>query len=131
MGSTMKIVHLSAFLLFGACIQQATAREPLPHWSTQDGGWRNDKTAPNCQRCTKLFDSCLRWGLSRHHCRSCGLVICRNCTGGYCPVDGYWISKRVCNVCFDKWEGSSNRNAKVDESIGVNLLRRRRCLASP
>lgn len=43
-----------------------------------DESWVDDSEAPNCMRCSKTFTFFVR----RHHCRECGYVICKECSGG-------------------------------------------------
>jgi hypothetical protein len=78
--------------------------------------WIEDKAAPYCMLCKQVeFWRTGPASWTRHHCRSCGWVVCLNC----CPADqtallGRWVSstaghpikegappkaKRVCNSC--------------------------------
>ena len=67
----------------------------------QKASWIDDKNAPNCMHCGKLFTLLRR----RHHCRKCGACLCNNCAPGNnvrpVPENGYTTSVRVCLRCFN------------------------------
>lgn len=62
-------------------------------------GWVLDNQTSNCMRCNKAFGLFNR----RHHCRSCGYLICKPC-GAYKKSIATLQSKesRVCNECHSK-----------------------------
>lgn len=45
-------------------------------------------------------------GLRRHHCRSCGLVVCSRCSSRQLPVPREQLFEpvRVCDTCYIKLE---------------------------
>ena len=60
--------------------------------------WIADDEATMCMMadCTKRFNVVNR----RHHCRKCGYIICKGCSGfALLPLDGYDLS-RVCSHCY-------------------------------
>ena len=67
------------------------------------GGQEVTKWIPNdkshlCQVCGKKWRKLTR---RRHHCRSCGLMICQACSPYKDYVTGYQDQKvRVCNICM-------------------------------
>jgi hypothetical protein len=56
--------------------------------------WVNDLAAPLCHACRKSFSFWTR----RHHCRSCGVVVCGSCSSRRLPCVGGGRA-RVCNDC--------------------------------
>jgi FYVE zinc finger len=66
---------------------------------TLDKKWVHDKDAPNCYCCRVKFSTIVR----RHHCRSCGEVLCSKCSSKKIKLpDSNWDSKtRVCDRCYD------------------------------
>jgi len=62
--------------------------------------WVPDAQAINCACCNNLF----RFGVrNKHHCRSCGNVICGPCSRGRMIVPAVSPSpERVCNKCMKK-----------------------------
>lgn len=68
----------------------AFAPETVPQIVDKDK-WVRDSEAPRCMVCSQLFTFTFR----RHHCRSCGKVVCKKCSSRK-----LW-SFRVCDVCFD------------------------------
>lgn len=61
--------------------------------------WIPDARVTMCMLCTCEFSVAWR----RHHCRSCGRVICSSCSDNKAPLE-YLRNKpaRVCNECFQK-----------------------------
>jgi len=57
--------------------------------------WQPDASQPSCRLCSKPFTLLRR----RHHCRSCGQVVCDSCSTGRRPVPGSPTPKRVCDNC--------------------------------
>jgi len=80
------------------CIEALTNKSPL---------WQKDKPHKICQECDKPFGSFLRIGRSRHHCRICGHVICKDCSTGRKQMlvksclggTSKKKSVRICNSC--------------------------------
>lgn len=64
-------------------------------------GWILDNQTPSCMRCTKGFNL-LKW---KHHCRSCGYVICQACGDKKLNFDVFAEEapggSRVCSSCYD------------------------------
>lgn len=72
--------------------------------------WVPDRNVTRCQNdaCNALFTFTRR----RHHCRTCGRALCRNCLGR-APVNygyrrrghtGDWHQERVCVTCFPRYK---------------------------
>lgn len=61
--------------------------------------WIPDARVTMCMLCTCEFSVAWR----RHHCRSCGRVVCSSCSDNKAPLE-YLRNKpaRVCNECFQK-----------------------------
>jgi len=59
--------------------------------------WIPDEVATQCMRCDAEFGYIVR----KHHCRSCGAVVCKSCSAYTAIVAGVDKQKevRVCNVC--------------------------------
>lgn len=59
--------------------------------------WIPDDQAPNCMSCNAKFTFMNR----RHHCRSCGDCICKNCFKMRIPIPGLGdIPQNVCTRCY-------------------------------
>lgn len=56
--------------------------------------WVRDASAPLCEKCRRPFSFFTR----RHHCRSCGVVVCGACSSHRLPCVGGGDA-RVCNDC--------------------------------
>ena len=89
--------------------------------------WIPDKAAHKCMRCFKNFTPTKR----RHHCRKCGLLVCRSCSKHRAVIEHIHPSKklRICRVC--------NSRNKIDEmsrlrgdSTGLESLENERVAAS-
>ncbi|XP_073994851.1 FYVE, RhoGEF and PH domain-containing protein 6-like isoform X3 [Rhodnius prolixus] len=60
--------------------------------------WIQDKRTTMCQICTAEFTMTFR----RHHCRSCGKVVCSKCSSNKAPLAYIQFRcARVCKQCFD------------------------------
>lgn len=60
--------------------------------------WIQDKRTTMCQICTAEFTMTFR----RHHCRSCGKVVCSKCSSNKAPLAYLQFRcERVCKQCFD------------------------------
>lgn len=66
--------------------------------------WVPDERAANCTGCGKEFRAFVR----KHHCRSCGNIFCRGCSGLRIPLhmdhykEGQEKEKRVCAECYTR-----------------------------
>ena len=62
--------------------------------------WVPDTAHSSCMLCRRTFT----WRLRRHHCRSCGKLVCGTCApaGNSKPIQsmGYFEPVRHCKVCF-------------------------------
>jgi hypothetical protein len=61
---------------------------------TFDGDWVDDKAVTACTLCACKFTLINR----RHHCRSCGTIICSKCSTNRLVFEG--ILKRACDKCY-------------------------------
>ncbi len=70
--------------------------------------WVPDRRVTMCQKCAVEFTVLVR----RHHCRSCGQVICSSCSSNKAPLRYLeFNSARVCDSCFEALErGKSGFN---------------------
>jgi hypothetical protein len=60
--------------------------------------WVLDENAPRCMQCGAIFTLLLR----RHHCRICGIVVCRHCCVERVQIPGTLVHKRACVACTEK-----------------------------
>ncbi|KAL6061046.1 Lateral signaling target protein 2 [Balamuthia mandrillaris] len=77
--------------------QEVLARRP---------DWVPDSKAPHCMACSAKFVPVFR---RRHHCRSCGRVLCKQCCSNWkvLPELGYFATPvRSCNDCHRQREGT-------------------------
>lgn len=77
------------------------AREIL---ETEPPKWLPDSAASACMLCSVRFHPIM---CSRHHCRYCGGIFCRDCSKGRSLVPAkFRVSdpQRVCDVCFVRLE---------------------------
>lgn len=83
--------------------------------------WIKDQEVENCMNCRQLFSIMKR----RHHCRSCGCVVCSNCSPTRKPVYGLVGLQRVCTECLsngvwiDPVEKAKQTKPPVD---GIGLI---------
>jgi hypothetical protein len=64
--------------------------------------WIPDDQAPNCMACSAKFSMLNR----RHHCRSCGDCICKNCFRFKVAIPGLDVGpKTVCTRCYERISG--------------------------
>ena len=88
--------------------------------------WVPDYKYKNCMICQKRFTMFFR----RHHCRRCGVLVCRNCA----PKDnmksiqeyGYERPVRHCKLCYKSpkiktWKQQMNANASSSLSSSSSL----------
>lgn len=76
--------------------------------------WISDHNAINCMCCSKKFTVINR----RHHCRSCGRVICTDCSRGrfFLPNIGK-EPQRVCDVCLVKLQENDEKLVAGDREV--------------
>ena len=57
-----------------------------------------------CCVCVCVKVCCADWLLCQHHCRNCGQVVCKRCSGkkAVIPNFGYDDEVRVCDMCYTK-----------------------------
>jgi growth factor-regulated tyrosine kinase substrate len=60
----------------------------------------------------------------RHHCRSCGFVVCHDCSSGLAilPNLGYTKPVRICDVCFENVKNSriiAHRGEDEKKTVGM------------
>eukprot|EP00930_Biecheleria_cincta_P030402 TRINITY_DN21060_c0_g1_i1.p1 TRINITY_DN21060_c0_g1~~TRINITY_DN21060_c0_g1_i1.p1 ORF type:complete len:335 (+),score=59.46 TRINITY_DN21060_c0_g1_i1:25-1005(+) len=59
--------------------------------------WIPDDEVSQCPLCSRIFNPV---GIRKHHCRACGRVVCKNCSGNQALVQGYGQEmQRVCDDC--------------------------------
>ena len=62
--------------------------------------WTPSEAVPRCQRCDANFGIFRR----KHHCRSCGRVVCSGCSQNRMALpwsgESNDVKQRVCDVCF-------------------------------
>jgi len=87
--------------------------------------WTPDRHAPHCSVCKVAFSVLKR----RHHCRSCGSIVCDNCSKKrylLAHVDKNNLV-RVCDTCYDKYVtiagGSSKSNSDSSPSTDSTIQR--------
>jgi len=63
------------------------------------GGWICDNDIDSCMICNYMFNFIYR---SKHHCRSCGNLVCTNCSPNSAIIQGLedYHHQRVCVQCF-------------------------------
>ncbi|EDQ86383.1 uncharacterized protein MONBRDRAFT_28358 [Monosiga brevicollis MX1] len=86
--------------------------------------WIPDHDVSMCMVCTYEFNMIRR----RHHCRSCGKVVCGSCSGHQLQL-AYLSHEygRVCDECFQKWEDiQSSKGLTVSRTSGPRRSRRDR-----
>ena len=78
---------------------------PPVHADPTTAHWKPDSASPACSICRETFTFFFR----RHHCRSCGDVVCEKDSRGKVPLDenarfnargGWW---RACGRCVGEW----------------------------
>jgi len=94
----------------------ATAKRPL---------WQPDQEAASCSGCRHGFGVLKR----RHHCRSCGLLFCGNCTQRKEPIApmGYTEKVRVCAMCSEQMREAASQTMAVQQNPYLEWIRSR-CL---
>mmetsp|Transcript_72304 Transcript_72304/g.172362 ORF Transcript_72304/g.172362 Transcript_72304/m.172362 type:complete len:296 (-) Transcript_72304:12-899(-) len=83
--------------------------------STAEGSssvrWVPDAEVKACPLCSRKFGFGLP-PVPRHHCRSCGRVVCGYCSNNSVPLSGFQSKQRVCDTCFELH--SSVQGAELD-----------------
>ena len=61
-------------------------------------GWIIDEEIRSCMICNQTFHFFLR----KHHCRSCGNIICQKCSNNFVIIEEMYDlgEQRVCNMCY-------------------------------
>ena len=81
--------------------------------------WVPDSEAKSCHECKKGFGITVR----KHHCRACGNVFCKKCTGGKTVLaQGPGHAQRVCNGCLSK--SLQSDNIKFEEQKKLDVKKR-------
>ncbi|KAF0718922.1 Aste57867_1383 [Aphanomyces stellatus] len=57
--------------------------------------WVPDEASDECMVCHVAFSAFRR----KHHCRSCGALVCSSCSKGRIRIDGEEHKSRVCDIC--------------------------------
>ena len=82
---------------------QGTVLDPMPQEM-----WTSDSEV-KCQICFNLFTFTKR----RHHCRSCGRVLCNECSSESLIFPGNTEEERVCHKCAGDWHAAQG-HAVID-----------------
>jgi hypothetical protein len=78
--------------------------------------WEPDDSRPDCTFCRARFS----FGRRRHHCRSCGLLVCGSCSRDRARVPGHGaLPVRVCDGCKITSIASRKGEAMPLQSIKV------------
>jgi hypothetical protein len=105
--------------LFGGT--QAVVRVSILNKPNYTVGWVLDNSVQSCMRCNANF-GLITW---RHHCRSCGYVICRACGDKNLNFDVLEeespVGSRVCNDCYVTHTSRNNEDPHQREQ---RLLKR-------
>jgi len=85
--------------------------------------WVPDQEVEQCTICGLAFSTFLR----RHHCRSCGIIVCRKCSSQSIPLEqfGYLGAERVCDRCYVEYATGQSvknpeQNSKTEEDYGLS-----------
>jgi len=64
--------------------------------------WHSSSSISKCEVCHKRLDGGFILIGKKHHCRSCGRVVCSEC-GSFRDFVGSWKTKqRICTICLDE-----------------------------
>lgn len=76
--------------------QMSQSHHHLSH-SVEPTKWLPNEKSKMCFNCQKKFGLFRR----KHHCRSCGLLVCGNCSPDKDYVTGYLDKRvRICKICL-------------------------------
>jgi len=80
---------------------------------TEPGVWVDDDASSSCMVCDAEFTVVFR----RHHCRSCGRLVCGDCSKRSMPLPMLKLYKpvRVCKECFAHFYAESEDLGTVDD----------------
>ena len=81
-------------------------------------GWLPDKGVKNCCICSAAFTLVHR----RHHCRSCGRVVCGPCSDYKLDIAGHSKPKRVCIDCYGVNDATLRSGMTAARRNGVKPL---------
>lgn len=89
-------------LSVGSGTSQGSRRSVLGYDDVRQGveysvQWVEDDEVDKCMCCSGEFGLLRR----KHHCRSCGSVVCSSCSDHRCQVPGLQGEQRVCNNCWE------------------------------
>lgn len=116
--------------------------KPRTSASASKSHWMADNLSHECCLCYRAFSLALR----RHHCRSCGKLVCAKCSSKKAvlaqPTNDKKKGKkeRVCDVCADELQAqginvagdSDNNNSNnKGKAVGVNVDHKMRLSALP
>eukprot|EP01065_Artemidia_motanka_P045673 TRINITY_DN6758_c0_g1_i3.p1 TRINITY_DN6758_c0_g1~~TRINITY_DN6758_c0_g1_i3.p1 ORF type:complete len:368 (+),score=86.87 TRINITY_DN6758_c0_g1_i3:74-1105(+) len=93
---------------------------------TRKSQWVPDAEAPLCMICGSAFSFVRR----RHHCRSCGRVVCGGCSGNRRLISGYDEKQRACDDCFAISDSSSTGSLSPATSTSSGSQRHWRAAAA-
>merc|ERR1719340_297073 len=82
----------------GACSDASSIWEAVDEKEANPTLWVPDHAVAACMKCSTNF-----WfGRRKHHCRSCGTVVCRDCSSHMIPIptEQLYHPVRVCDDCF-------------------------------
>ncbi|CRK96553.1 CLUMA_CG010056, isoform C [Clunio marinus] len=81
--------------------ERSKIAEEMGNGRAMASDWTPDESATNCNCCQTNFSITKR----KHHCRSCGEVVCKNCSEHLLPLEDSngVLGKpvRVCDKCWD------------------------------
>jgi len=80
--------------------------------------WQSDHTSNECSLCDKPFSFFNR----RHHCRSCGALVCDACSTGRLILKHKKSPQRVCDNCSQKNQGLQPKRLSGREQGGQREL---------
>lgn len=85
-------------------------------FSNEPPKWVPNERSENCQACNKNFSIFRR----KHHCRSCGVLVCHACSPDMDFVQGYKDRRvRVCKTCFNQ---KKKRIREINQYKAFNSL---------
>jgi hypothetical protein len=86
-----------------------TSAATTPVTETEKVRWINDEDVNACMNCNDAFGFFNR----KHHCRSCGNVLCSKCSSKEAYVPQVRARGRVCTFCFDNLKQMASMNASM------------------